>query len=136
MALFLFVKAALEGKKIDVYNHGEMLRDFTYIDDIVNGVIKVIDSKSTNDKSVSHYKIYNIGNNNPIKLMDFILAIEKKLNINIRKNLMPIQPGDVVSTYADVSGLEKDFNYKPNTPISIGISKFVDWYIKYYKITQ
>ena len=136
MALFLFVKAALEGKKIDVYNHGEMLRDFTYIDDIINGVIKVIDSKSTNDKSASHYKIYNIGNNNPIKLMDFILAIEKKLNINIRKNLMPIQPGDVVSTYADVSGLEKDFNYKPNTPISIGISKFVDWYIKYYNIRQ
>ena len=136
MALFLFVKAALEGNKIDVYNHGKMLRDFTYVDDIVNGIIKVIDSKSINDKSVSLYKVYNIGNNNPVKLMDFILAIEKKLDIKIEKNLMPIQPGDVVSTYADVSELEKDFNYKPDTPISLGISNFVDWYIKYYKINE
>ena len=136
MALFLFVKAALEGNKIDVYNHGKMLRDFTYVDDIINGVIKVIDSKSINNKSDSLYKIYNIGNNSPVKLMDFILAIEKKLNIKIEKNLMPIQPGDVASTYADVSGLKKDFNYKPSTPISLGISNFVDWYIKYYKINQ
>ena len=134
MALFLFVKAALKGKKIDVYNHGNMLRDFTYIDDIIFGIIKVIDSDINNFISATPYKVYNIGNNSPVNLMDFILAIEKKLNLKIQKNLMSIQPGDVVSTYADVSELEKDFNYKPKTSIHFGISKFIDWYIKYYKI--
>ena len=136
MALFLFVKAALEGRKIDVFNNGNMLRDFTYVDDIVNGVVKVIDSQVVYDDSRSEYNIYNIGNNNPVKLLDFILAIEQKLGMKIEKNLMPIQPGDVASTYADVSGLEKDFNYRPDTPISVGISKFVDWYMEYYKLKK
>ncbi len=114
MALFLFTKAALEGNKIDVFNNGEMLRDFTYIDDIVEGVIRVIDNPAKSDKkwngktgetstSSAPYKIYNIGNNNPVKLMDFITAIENKLGKNIEKNMMPIQAGDVPATYADVS---------------------------------
>ncbi len=131
MALFLFVKAAIEEKEINVFNYGKMLRDFTYIDDIINGVIKVIDSM--NDKSKSRYRIYNIGNNNPVKLMDFIESIEKKLDIVIKKNFLPIQPGDVTKTYADVSGLYNDLSYKPKTSINNGVSNFIDWYIDYYK---
>ena len=134
MALFLFVKAALENKTIDVYNHGKMVRDFTYVEDIVKGVISVIDNPAKNnpdfiknpspEKSSAPYRIYNIGNNNPVKLMDFISAIENKLDIKIKKNLMKIQPGDVPETYADVKDLEADFNYKPNTSVEIGISEF------------
>jgi UDP-glucuronate 4-epimerase len=157
MALFLFVSTALEGKKIDVFNKGEMLRDFTYIDDIVEGVIRVIDnpakgigtsnlfeaeslkqvSSSENknlpaDRSTAPYKIYNIGNNNPVKLMDFIEAIENKLGKKIEKNMMPIQAGDVPATYADVSDLVEDLGYKPATPIQEGIDKFVDWYLEFF----
>ena len=142
MALFLFVKAALENKSIDVYNHGKMVRDFTYIDDIVKGITSVIDNPAESDldfkknpcanKSSAPYKIYNIGNNSPEQLMDFISAIENKLNKNISKNLIEIQPGDVPETYADVKDLEEDFNYKPNTSIEIGISNFIDWYKMYY----
>ena len=142
MALFLFVKAALENKPIDVYNHGKMVRDFTYIDDIVKGIISVIDNPAESDldfknnpypnKSSAPYKIYNIGNNSPVQLMDFISAIENKLNKNVSKNLIEIQPGDVPETYADVKDLEEDFNYKPNTSIEIGISNFIDWYKIYY----
>lgn len=142
MALFLFVKAALENKTIDVYNHGKMVRDFTYVDDIVKGVISVIDNPSKNNpnfiehpspnKSSAPYRIYNIGNNNPVRLMDFISAIQNKLGIKIKKNLMEIQPGDVPETYADVKDLEADFNYKPNTSVEIGISDFINWYKDYY----
>lgn len=142
MALFLFVKAALENKTIDVYNHGKMVRDFTYVDDIVKGVISVIDNPAKKNPDFSKYpspnyssapyRIYNIGNNNPVKLMDFISAIENKLGIKIKKNLMEIQPGDVPETYADVKDLEADFNYKPNTSVEIGISNFIDWYKDYY----
>ena len=131
MALFLFVKAALEGKPIDVYNNGNMLRDFTYVDDIVEGVLKVIEGLE--DKSSSNFNIYNIGNNSPVKLMEFIKCIEKKLDKKIEKNFMPIQPGDVEQTYADVSGLINDFNYKPKTSIVDGVGKFIDWYLDYYK---
>jgi UDP-glucuronate 4-epimerase len=151
MALFLFTKAALEGDKIDVFNNGEMLRDFTYIDDIVEGVIRVIDNPAKpvdNSKlktqhstlknlppqvSTAPYKVYNIGNNNPVKLMDFITAIENKLGRTIEKNMMPIQAGDVPATYADVSDLVEDLGYKPATPIQEGINKFVDWYLEFYK---
>jgi UDP-glucuronate 4-epimerase len=129
MALFLFTKAALEGKSIDVFNNGEMLRDFTYVDDIVEGVIRVIDNPRTNTPP---YKVYNIGNNNPVKLMDFITAIENKLGKKIKKNMMPIQPGDVPATYADVSDLVADLGYKPATPIQDGINKFVDWYLEFF----
>jgi len=144
MALFLFVKAALEGKKIDVFNNGEMLRDFTYIDDIVEGVIRVIDNPAQKDKnwngvdgkvstSSAPYKIYNIGNNNPVKLMDFITAIENKLGKVIQKNMLPIQPGDVPATYADVTDLVEDLKYQPATPIQQGIDNFIDWYLDFFK---
>lgn len=128
MALFLFTKAALEGKAIDVFNNGEMLRDFTYINDIVEGVVRVIDNPA------DFYKVYNIGNNNPVKLMDFIEAIENKLGIEIEKNFLPLQAGDVPETYADVSDLVADLGYKPQTPIQEGIDKFVDWYLEFFKV--
>ena len=147
MALFLFVKAALEGKSIDVFNNGEMLRDFTYIDDIVEGVIRVIDNPAQPDSrwngvdgrvstSSAPYKVYNIGNNNPVKLMDFIEAIENKLGTTIEKNMMPIQPGDVPATYADVTDLVEDLGYKPATPVQEGINNFVDWYLDFFKIKR
>ena len=142
MALFLFAKAALENGTIDVFNHGKMVRDFTYVDDIVQGIISVIDNPAesssdfdtnpTPNVSSAPYRIYNIGNNNPVKLMDFITAIEKKIGKTVNKNFMEIQPGDVPQTYADVTDLERDFNYKPNTSIDFGISKFIDWYKDYY----
>ncbi|RXJ85280.1 NAD-dependent epimerase [Arcobacter sp. CECT 8985] len=141
MALFLFTKAALENRKIDVFNNGEMLRDFTYIDDIVEGVIRVIDNPAkpneTWDKkeastSSAPYKVYNIGNNNPVKLMDFIEAIENKLGKKIEKNMMPIQAGDVPATFADVNDLVQDLGYKPATPIQKGIDNFVDWYLEFF----
>jgi len=146
MALFLFVKAALEGKSIDVFNYGEMLRDFTYIDDIVEGVIRVIDNPAQGEKewngkdgkassSSAPYKVYNIGNQNPVKLMDFITAIENKLGKTIEKNMLPIQPGDVPATFANVDHLVEDLGYKPSTPIQEGINKFVDWYIDFFQIS-
>ncbi len=142
MAPFLFTKAILEGKAIDVFNHGKMQRDFTYVEDIVKGVVKVLDapplgvdeSDMTPSNSTAPYKIYNIGNNNPVKLMDFIGAIEKRLGIKAEKNMLPMQAGDVVSTYADVSGLIEDFDYKPDTPIQEGVNGFIDWYIDFFKI--
>ncbi len=145
MALFLFTKAMLENKPIDVFNHGNMQRDFTYIDDIVEGVIRVNDNApkensnwdpDTGDASGSSapYRIYNIGNNNPVKLMDFIEAIEEKLGRTAEKNFLPLQPGDVPSTYADVQGLIRDFDYKPQTTIQEGINKFIDWYVDFFKV--
>lgn len=143
MALFLFTKAMFENKPIDVFNFGEMQRDFTYIDDIVEGVIRVNDNPpkenpdwnpNSYDASVSSapYKIYNIGNNNPVKLMDFISALEKKLGKTAVKNMLPIQPGDVPSTYADVHDLIRDLDYKPETTIQEGIDQFVDWYKEFF----
>ncbi|HIC77584.1 MAG TPA: NAD-dependent epimerase [Sulfurovum sp.] len=145
MALFLFVKAALEGRTIDVFNNGDMLRDFTYVDDIIEGVVRVIDNPAKKDEtwsgengrvstSSAPYKIYNIGNNNPVKLMDFIKAIENKLGKTIDKNMMPLQAGDVPATYADVTDLVEDLDYKPETPIQEGIDKFVDWYLEFFKV--
>ncbi len=145
MALFLFTKAILEDRPIDVYNYGKMQRDFTYIDDIVEGVVRVIDHppKGNPNWSGKHpdpgsskapYKIYTIGNNNPVKLMDFITAIERALGKEAKKNLLPIQPGDVPATYADVSDLIEDLGYKPATPIQEGINRFVEWYREFYKI--
>lgn len=141
MALFLFVKAALEGNSIDVFNNGDMLRDFTYVDDIVEGVIRVIDNPAKvhpnwdhKDPSISTapYKVYNIGNNNPVKLMDFITAIENKLGKTIEKNFLPLQAGDVPATFADVTDLVEDLNYKPVTSVQEGINKFVDWYLDFF----
>lgn len=145
MALFLFTKAALEGKTIDVFNNGEMLRDFTYVDDIVEGVIRVIDNPAQSDPawngitgqvstSSAPYKIYNIGNNNPVKLMDFITAIENKLGKTIDKNFLPIQAGDVPATYADVNDLIENLDYKPSTPVQEGINNFIDWYLDFFNM--
>ena len=145
MALFLFTKAILEDKAIDVFNNGEMLRDFTYIDDIVEGVVRVIDNIPTpnpqwNGKnpdphsSKAPYKIYNIGNNNPVKLMDFIEAIEKEVGKTAQKNMLPLQPGDVPATYANVNDLVSELNYKPNTSIQTGIKNFVKWYREFFAI--
>lgn len=147
MALFLFVKAAIEGKAIDVFNQGNMLRDFTYIDDIVEGVVRVIDNPAVSDEnwngkkvdncsSSAPYKIYNIGNNNPVALMDFIKAIEQKLGIEIQKNYLPLQAGDVPKTFADVGDLVKKMNYQPATPIQEGVDRFVDWYLDFYKVQK
>ena len=145
MALFLFTKAIIEDRPIDVFNHGNMQRDFTYIDDIVEGVIRVNDNPAKpdpswdgktpkNSTSSAPYKIYNIGNNNPVKLLDFIEALEKKLGKKAKKNMLPIQAGDVPSTYADVSDLIEDLGYKPETSIQEGIDKFVDWYLEFFEV--
>lgn len=145
MALFLFTKAALEGKPIDVFNNGDLLRDFTYIDDIVEGVVRVMDNQAKGNSgwsglqpdpssSSAPYKIYNIGNNQPVKLMDFIRAIETALGKEIQKNFLPMQPGHVHCTYADVSDLVENMNYKPDTPVQKGIDKFVAWYRGFYRV--
>jgi UDP-glucuronate 4-epimerase len=143
MALFLFTRAILENKPIDVFNHGKMKRDFTYIDDIVEGVVRLIDkipepnpgwSGDDPDSATSYapYRIYNIGNNNPVDLMKFIGVLEDCLGRKAKKNLLPMQPGDVPETYADVDDLAEDVGFKPATPIEEGIKKFVEWYREYY----
>ncbi len=139
MALFLFTKAIMEGKSIDVFNHGNMQRDFTYIDDIVEGIIKVLENKPKKREvidnpsvSTAPYKIYNIGNSSPVKLNNFIDAIEIALDKKADRNLMPIQPGDVESTWADVTDLTEDLGYKPATDINFGVGKFIKWYKSFY----
>ncbi|MCK9540385.1 NAD-dependent epimerase/dehydratase family protein, partial [Dokdonella sp.] len=126
MAPMLFADAISNDRAIKVFNHGNMSRDFTYIDDIVDGVIKVIDNPS-------NCNVYNIGNNAPVSLMEFIETLEDALGKKAEKNFMPMQDGDVVSTYADVSGLMSDFGYKPDTKLSEGIEEFVEWYKRFYK---
>jgi len=143
MALFLFTKAILAGEPINVYNNGEMKRDFTYIDDIVSGVLSLLESPpgaidhwngqlTDPSSSKAPFKLYNIGNNNPVNLMDFINEIENQLGKKAEINYRPLQPGDVVASHADVSGLVGDFDYKPDTDIKAGIGKFIDWYLDYY----
>ena len=141
MALFLFAEALRKGEPIKVFNHGHMLRDFTYVDDIVTGVVNVIlnPAKKPTEKlewnpTQAPYKIYNIGNNNPVKLMDFIQAIEEAFGRKFQMKMMDLQPGDVPSTYADVDDLVHDFDYKPNTSIQKGIKQFISWYKAYYKV--
>ena len=145
MAYFLFTKAILTGQPINVFNYGKMQRDFTYIDDVIEGAIRVIDripqpnpSLSETDltpgNSTAPYKIYNIGNNQPNDLMHFIEVLEDCLGIEANKNLLPMQPGDVPVTYADVDALIKDVGFKPSTPIELGIERFVKWYKCYYQI--
>lgn len=145
MALFIFTKSILEGKAIKVFNHGKMERDFTFVDDIVNGISKMIDNPPVSNpdwnpqfpdpgSSSAPYRIYNIGNNSPVKLMDFISAIEKATGKKAKMELMDIQPGDVEKTWADVDQLISDFNYKPATSVDYGIGKFVEWFRDYYKI--
>jgi UDP-glucuronate 4-epimerase len=143
MALFLFTRAILAGRPIDVYNHGWMRRDFTYIDDIVEGVIRVADhtagpnpawSGDTPDPGTSRapYRIYNIGNNSPVELMHLIEVLEDALGRKAEKNYLPIQPGDVPATYADVDDLIRDVGFKPATSIEAGVGRFVAWYRSYY----
>jgi len=129
MALFLFTKAILEGRPIGVFNHGEMRRDFTYIDDIVEGVVRVLDHPPV---SSPPYKVYNIGNSAPVKLMDFIEEIERQLGKKAQMNLLPLQPGDVPASHADVTDLMEDLGYKPATSIRDGIAEFVKWYRGFY----
>jgi UDP-glucuronate 4-epimerase len=145
MALFLFTKAILEGRPIDVFNHGKMQRDFTYIDDIIEGVVRVMENipqanpdwtGNVPDAATSYApcKLYNIGNNKPVELMRFIEILENRLGKEAKKNLLPIQPGDVPATYADVDDLIKDVGFKPSTTIEKGIEQFVAWYKQYYSI--
>jgi UDP-glucuronate 4-epimerase len=132
MAYFLFTNAIVKGQPIKVFNNGEMYRDFTYIDDIVEGLIRVIDNPPKYEKPP--YKIYNIGNSNPVKLEHFIEAIEKALSKKAEKVYLPVQPGDVLKTFADVSDLIEEMGYRPNTPITEGVNRFVEWYKGFYKI--
>lgn len=138
MAYFKFVKAIAENKPIDVYNFGKMQRDFTYIDDVIEGVVRVTNKppqSSTETGSTVPYKIYNIGNNSPVELLTFIEVIEKAMGKTAVKNLLPMQPGDVPATYADVDDLMADVGFKPSTPIEQGIHQFVEWYRSYYSGT-
>lgn len=143
MAYFSFAKAIMEGRTIDVYNHGKMQRDFTYIDDIVEGVLRVTDCVpvSNNHWSGEHpdpatskapYKIYNIGNNNPVQLMHMIETLESNLGVTAQKNFMPMQAGDVLATFADVDDLTRDVGFKPSTTIEAGLESFVSWYKAFY----
>lgn len=145
MALFLFTKAILENQPIKVFNSGKMKRDFTYIDDIVEGVVRVLDKPAAPDPqwssempdpgtSSAPYKIYNIGNHHPVDLMQFVQILENALGKNAEKEYLPIQPGDVPATYADVDDLVKDVSFKPDTPVEVGIRRFVEWYRDYYGI--
>lgn len=145
MALFIFTKAILEGRPIDVFNHGKMRRDFTYIDDIVEGVVRVTDRlpQPNPDWSGMHpdpgtsqapYKVYNIGNNKPVELLHFIEVLENALGKKAKKNFLPIQPGDVPETCADVEDLMRDVGFRPDTPVTTGITRFVDWYRSYYRV--
>lgn len=133
MAMFLFTDAIVNDRPIKVFNHGKMERDFTYIDDIVEGVVRIIE-KPVKERIDNHelYKVYNIGNNNSVKLLDFIKEIEVNLGKTADKNMLPIQPGDVERTWADVDELIKDYDYRPDTPIAKGVKAFVDWYKGYY----
>ncbi len=144
MALFLFTKNILEGKPIDVFNHGNHKRDFTYVDDIAEGVVRALDRPATPNKdwtgdnpdpatSSAPFRIYNIGNNAPVDLSKYISTLEDCLGKKAIKNLLPLQPGDVPDTYADVEDLVRDVGYKPATPVEVGIRRFVDWYLEYYK---
>ena len=143
MALFLFTKAILAGKKIDVFNYGKHRRDFTYVDDIVEGVIRTLDHTAQPNPdwsglapdpgtSKAPWRVYNIGNQNPVELLAYIETLERHLGKTAEKNLLPLQPGDVPDTYADVEALVTDVGYKPSTTIDQGIARFVKWYLEYY----
>jgi UDP-glucuronate 4-epimerase len=145
MACFLFTKAITEGSPIKVFNNGEMQRDFTFIDDIVNGIIKVVDKPAGQNKSwnpmqpdpgtsSAPYRIYNIGNNTPVALKKFIAILEKEIGMEAIKENLPLQDGDVVATFADIKDLKNDFDYQPSTDISSGLKQFVSWYKEFYKL--
>lgn len=133
MAYFKFTKKILAGEPIQVYNRGDMMRDFTYIDDIVRGVENILCNPPEKNEKGAFYKLYNIGNNKPVKLMDYIETLERCLGMEAKKEYLPMQPGDVYQTYADVTDLMQDYDFKPETSIEEGLQKFVDWYREYYK---
>lgn len=132
MAYFKFAKKIMAGEPIQIYNHGDMRRDFTYVDDIVTGIENILCNPPKKDENGAAYKIYNIGNNKPEKLMDYIAVLEKCLGKEAKKEFLPMQPGDVYETYADVSELMKDFDFKPETTIEEGLGKFAEWFLEYY----
>lgn len=145
MALFKFAKAILAGEQIQVFNYGKHRRDFTYIDDIVEGVIRVLDQPAVSnaawsgdlpDPSTSQapWRVYNIGNNRPVELMDYIVALERALGKSAEKLLLPLQAGDVPDTYADTADLVEQFGYKPKTRVTDGVNSFASWYRDYYKV--
>ena len=145
MALFLFTKAILEGKPLEVFNFGKMQRDFTYIDDVAEGVLRVLDTPASPDPhwsssmpdpatSSAPYRLYNIGNHKPVALLRVIELLEEALGKKAEKNLLPLQPGDVPATYADVDDLSQRIAFKPDTPIEVGLRRFVQWYREYYKV--
>ena len=145
MALFLFTKAILEGRPIDVFNHGKMKRDFTYVDDIVEGVIRTLDRTAEPDaafdsdrpdpgRSKAPFRVFNIGNHDPVQLMDFVTAIESTLGMSAQKNFMPLQDGDVPATYADTEALNAWTGFAPATSVQDGVARFVAWYRDYYRV--
>ncbi len=132
MAYFKFAKKIMEGEPIQIYNNGDMMRDFTYIDDVVTGVVNILCNPPREDDLGAAYKIYNIGNHKPVRLMDFIETLERCLGREAVKEYLPMQPGDVYQTYADVSDLMHDYGFKPDTPIEDGLKAFVAWFKEYY----
>lgn len=134
MAYFSFTKKILAGQAIQLFNHGDMYRDFTYVDDIVTGIENMLCNPPTEDETGVRHKVYNIGNNRPEKLSHFIEVLEAALGKEAKKEYLPMQPGDVYQTYADVTELERDFGFKPRTDIETGIKKFVNWYTQYYRV--
>ena len=147
MALFLFTKSIIQGKPINVFNHGKMIRDFTYIDDVIEGIyrlilkspkknIKLKDNNNLPSESWAPFKLFNVGNSNPISLIEYIEAIENCLNLKAIKNYMEMQPGDVSKTFSDTKLLENFIDFKPSTKIEEGVKKFVDWYLNYYKLKK
>ena len=141
MAYFSFTRNILARQTIDIFNNGDMRRDFTYIDDIIEGIVRVIAKppqpelqSNPSNTQVPPHRIYNIGNNQPVKLLHFLEVLENCLGIKAEKRFLPMQPGDVLETYADIDDLMRDTGFKPETSIEIGLSRFVDWYIKYHKI--
>ncbi|HWG35480.1 MAG TPA: NAD-dependent epimerase [Gemmatimonadaceae bacterium] len=147
MAYFKFTRAIVEGRPIELYNNGDMLRDFTYIDDVVEGVVRVAARPATPDPhwsgdspspatSSAPYRVYNIGHSDPVPLLEFVEVLERQLGIRAKRKYLPMQPGDVLATYADVSDLERDVGYRPETSIAVGLERFVDWYRDYYGVGQ
>lgn len=134
MAYFKFAKKIMADEPIQIYNNGDMLRDYTYIDDIITGILNILCNPPAKDEKGAAYKLYNIGNHSPVKLMDFIETLEKCLGKEAKKEFLPMQKGDVYQTYADVSGLMKDFGFKPDTSVEEGLSRFTKWFLDYYKI--
>ncbi|MCB0640196.1 MAG: NAD-dependent epimerase/dehydratase family protein, partial [Phaeodactylibacter sp.] len=144
MAYFSFTRMILEGKTIKVFNHGNMRRDFTYIDDITEGIFRLLNHPPKNagtedrsqwgpNRSKAPYAIYNIGNHQPVRLMDFIGVIEKTLGIEADKEMLPMQPGDVEETYAEIEGLQQLVGFNPSTPLEVGLPKFIEWYLDFYQ---